>query len=266
MNDEKITSNAPLTLAEYLDQYDPYEPDKLGPYDPEDNAVILYTTVKLYQERTSVGFIDRAGHITAASLLEEPMVWDIFQRQVALEEMGAEIIHCRYGSGTAERRALPAEMLLAHKGALRTESSGPALMTIIRRGDLELAPVSPLTERGMSKFFTAVAELAERSGLEVGGIDPQGQLQLFRHGAWAFSIDESGSGRMSMREYMPILSENGVTGDIVFSNSTPLKKNWLFLEIQSLRREIPEMLYPSDYPLIPKEAPEQQTGSMEMSL
>jgi len=242
----------PLSLAEYLDVYDPFYPDKTRPYIPEDGAVLRHSTVRLYRNGQQAGVMYLPGHVTPDDIRANDFLKYSFVRDSRLEEMTVGIVHECYGDGTWERDLNEGEIILQSMGGLRNSIAGQEIFHVIHRSELELSPVSELTQRGMSKFFTAAAELAEEYGLEVGEIDPHGYLQLYRNGVWAFSVDESGCGKMSMQEYSPEHAARGVTDRVLFSSDIPDGPPFIN-RLCELRQKIPEVLYPENYPLAPQE-------------
>lgn len=260
MSIQEQNNGQPLTLAEYVSRYDPFEPDKIGPYIPEDGAVVRHTIACLYRRGEWVGSMHRAGHLSADDLRESEFVKNDFERDLTLDRVEVGIIHCCYGSGEIERDALEDEMTLVCEGALQSGCSAPEQRHTILRGELELPPASPLTERGMSRFFTAAAKLAEEHGMEVRGISGN-KLQIYRNGHWAFDISESGGGSMSMQEYRPDLAAQGMTDSV----SLPDSGHPFIDALHRLRDEIPEVLYPNDYRSAKQEQPAQISG-MEMTM
>lgn len=241
----------PLSLKEYLECYNPLSAENIGPYIPEDGAAIQFSLVKLYRDGAQYGFMRLSGLTAVENLKTDAFFLEGFVHNLSCESQEAGIIHYTYGNGSHVRDATEDEMRLVCVGAI-TGDAGPETRYSVQRSEVKLPPVSPLTERGMSRFFTAVAQLAEDRGLKVRGIDKHDMLQLYREGEWAIAVDESGGGSRSMAEYRPDLAAQGDTSSVLFLAEGP-DENSLICEIQALRKEIPEYLFPRDYPLAEQE-------------
>lgn len=253
------TEYSPLSLDEYLTAFDPMGDMDLGLYRPEDGAALKYSVCNLYRYGTWVGFSYKKGHVTAEELKKDSFITNSFTRDLGLEEIQVVTTWKTYGEGSSARDISDKEMGLVCMGAL-WNSSSREMHTVIRRDELELSPVSPLTERGMSLFFTKVAELAEERGFEVRGIE-DGELRLYAKGKLAVRIYEGGGGSY----VSPLVSKDDSQKEIVFSTpcreqieelrsrniSSPSKEvGDLIIAIQQMRMVIPEYLYPNDYPKI----------------
>lgn len=275
MRETSSTKNkySSLSLEEYLKIYDPLSDENVGLYRPEDGAALRYSVIRIYQKEKCMGFSFEKGHVDLDFLKSHSLVKDFFERDLALQESKYGIVWCTYGEGKNQRDLSEREMLLLCSGGIDGEESAERQYTI-RREDVTLSPVSPLTQRGMSLFFTKAAELAEAAGFEIKGIEDD-HLQVYLNGEFVTEIAEDGSGSYTSND---LLKSDGSLQEISFS--TPSKNSFgqfasdglsapssevgkLLTAIHQARVDIPEVLFPSDYALVKKaETTQEQEGSL----
>ena len=225
-----------LSLEEYLDKFDPLSDEDIGRYVPADGAVLRYSVCRIYRNSEPVGGGFRAGHSTLEDIKADPsFTRDQFSRKISLDEIEIGVAWYSYGEGEKKRDASKDEMTLACMGALDAPP-GEELRYTIKRNEVELPPVSPLTERGMSIFFTEAARLAEENRFEVMGLKDD-QLHIYLTGKPAIELNEGGGG--TSWQY---------NGDQYKAFKD--KVSGLWKEIKAARAAIPEILYPPDYPLV----------------
>jgi hypothetical protein len=148
------------------------------------------------------------------------------------------------------------EHSLLTMGALYEESKkAPESMHVIRREDIamELPPVSPLTGRGMSRFFTAAANIAESMGFQLDGIVDDG-LQIGYNGIPVALINEDGCGSHIYTRSDQTFKVLFPTGPFEFSPESFGQEGVLsdklcamLNAIKGERASIQEYLYPNDY-------------------
>lgn len=225
---EQTTENrsAPLNPIEYLEKYDPFNPEAMDPYIPADGMSIRHTRMDIFKNSEWNGFMERNGHISKEFLLCDKYIRKHFIDNISLDEIEVSVTYCTYGNGSEARDATEEEMSLVCAGALSNEKEEPEIRYMIRREDVQLPSVSELTERGMSRFFTAAAELAESEGYYVQEINNVGELPVCLDGRWLCSVNEDGSGRFAC----------GIK-----------QGEELLARFKQLRKEIPEYLFPHDY-------------------
>ena len=240
---EQTTENrlAPLNPIEYLEKYDPFNPEAMDPYIPADGMSIRHTRMDIYKNSEWSGFMERNGHISKECLLCDKYIRKHFIDNISLDEIEVSVTYCTYGNGSEARDATEEEMALVCAGALSNEKEEPEVRYTIWREDVQMPPVSELTERGMSRFFTAAAELAESEGYDVQEINDAGELPVCLDGRWLCSVNEDGGGRFAC----------GIK-----------QGEELLTRFQQLRKEIPEYLFPHDYSFAEKSQAEDFRMSM----
>jgi hypothetical protein len=224
-----------LTEKAYAGRFNPRLCNEIEPYLPGDGAALRYSRYQFFRNGECVGFGSRDQHIGREDVAN--VARDDFVRYRALEDVKIEVRNFVYGKGDFERDVSDAEGILAAQGAIEKGEVEASTQTFhYRREDFDLPPMSPLTERGMSKFFTAAAEAAAQMGFTAGEITEHGELQILRHGAKMIKLYEDVCGSYA-RHDSPAFEE---------------KIQRFFAKAQALRAEIPEILHPHDYGLAPK--------------